>query len=63
MGTHLMDIYSVLHFTSGVLIEKLGIGFVYAFVLHLIFEYLENTTYGVYMAHLMTKITIYSISP
>ena len=49
MGTYFIDTYSALHFMSGIVIEKVGVGFVYAFILHLIFEYLENTSYGVYI--------------
>lgn len=42
MGTKLIDQYSLLHFSTGILARFFRIPFLHWFVLHLIFEYYEN---------------------
>ena len=48
MGEYFTDQYSLLHFASGVMAYFFGINFYVWFILHLIFEIVENTKYGVY---------------
>jgi len=46
MGVLLIDKYSILHFCVGVLWQTLGWNLLSLFVLHTIFEWIENTEYG-----------------
>lgn len=46
MGKKLVDQYSLLHFSSGVLAYFFGIKFWIWFILHLAFELIENTQTG-----------------
>jgi hypothetical protein len=42
MGTKLIDQYSLLHFSTGIIARFLHVPFVYWFIFHIIFEYVEN---------------------
>jgi len=46
MGTQLTDKFSLLHFATGIIAYYWGISFITWFLIHLIYEYLENTVYG-----------------
>jgi hypothetical protein len=46
MGYKFIDKYSLLHFTSGIVAYYLGIKFWYWFLIHLLFEIIENSTCG-----------------
>ena len=47
MGHQLFDQYTYLHFAVGVIAYFWNISLVYWFVLHSIFEFVENTQMGV----------------
>lgn len=47
MGVYFTDQYSLLHFSSGVIAYFFGINIWAWFLLHLLFEMIENTTTGV----------------
>jgi len=42
MGKELFDRYSILHFISGMIAKELNIPFWWWFIIHVIFEYVEN---------------------
>ena len=46
MGTILFDQYTLLHFSSGIIAYFFGISFILWNVIHILFEYLENTVHG-----------------
>jgi hypothetical protein len=46
MGIHFTDKYSLLHFASGIIAYYWGISFMLWFIIHLLFEYVENTNIG-----------------
>jgi hypothetical protein len=46
MGLYFLDQYSLLHFASGVVAYFLGIPLIWWFVINIIFEALENSTFG-----------------
>ena len=46
MGFKFTDRYSLLHFASGIIAYYWGISFATWFVIHLLYEYLENTKQG-----------------
>lgn len=46
MGIHFTDQYSLLHFASGIIAYYWGISFILWFIIHLLFEYVENTNLG-----------------
>jgi len=46
MGVHLLDQYSLLHFASGVIAYFWHVPFVAWFIIHLVFEVVENTQAG-----------------
>ena len=46
MGIYLFDQYSLLHFASGVIAYFFGINWVVWFLLHSLFEFVENTNAG-----------------
>ncbi len=48
MGTHLIDKYSLLHFATGIIFCFFNISLLNSFILHTIFEIVENTKQGVY---------------
>lgn len=47
MGLQLFDQYTYLHFAVGVIVYFWNISLVYWFVLHSIFEFVENTQMGI----------------
>ena len=49
MGSRLFDAYSLLHFSVGVLAYFWSISLLQIIVLHILFEYVENTTMGMYI--------------
>ena len=46
MGFKFTDRYSLLHFASGIIAYYWGISFATWFIIHLLYEYLENTKQG-----------------
>ena len=48
MGTTIFDQYTLLHSASGVMFYFFGFSFTMMFIIHTLFEYVENTKYGVY---------------
>jgi hypothetical protein len=46
MGTQFTDNFSLLHFATGIVVYYWNISFVTWFIIHFIFEYTENTEYG-----------------
>lgn len=46
MGIHFTDKYSLLHFGVGIVAYYWNISFIAWFVLHVVYEYIENTEYG-----------------
>ena len=46
MGFKFTDRYSLLHFASGIIAYYWGISFATWFIIHLLYEYLENTMQG-----------------
>ena len=56
MGKTLIDQFSILHFSTGVIAYFWGISFVNFLILHTIFEILENTKKGVYFIDTYLKI-------
>ena len=53
MGNNLIDQYSLLHFSTGIIARFFHIPFTYFFIMHFIFEYFENIPE---IAHLINKI-------
>ena len=47
MGTYFTDKYSLLHFANGVIAYYWNISFILWFILHLLYEYIENTQQGI----------------
>ena len=47
MGVYFIDQYSLLHFSAGVIVYFFGIDFGTWYILHMLFEILENTDSGV----------------
>lgn len=56
MGKTLIDQFSLLHFSTGVVAYFWGISFINWLILHTIFEILENTKKGVYFIDTYLKI-------
>ena len=46
MGTYFTDKFSLLHFAVGIIVYYWNMSFILWFILHMIFEYVENTKYG-----------------
>jgi len=46
MGLYFTDKYSLLHFAVGIIVYYWNITFVTWFIIHISFEYIENTNYG-----------------
>ncbi len=46
MGTNILDRYSLLHFFVGFIFRLLRIPLYHTIILNVIFEYVENTPYG-----------------
>ena len=47
MGLNLADQYSLLHFAVGIVFYFWNTPFIFALILHTVFEIVENTTYGI----------------
>jgi hypothetical protein len=47
MGIYFTDKYSLLHFTNGIIAYYWNISFTLWFILHLLYEYIENTQQGI----------------
>lgn len=56
MGKYFLDQYSLLHFTSGVVCRYLNLSFILLLVLHIIFEYVENSQKGMYFINNYFKL-------
>ncbi len=56
MGLMLFDQYTYLHFASGIIAYFWNISFVNWIILHTIFEYIENTNYGI---NIINKFTFW----
>lgn len=46
MGTYFFDQYSILHMASGIIAYFFGIKLIHWIIIHVLFEYIENTQYG-----------------
>jgi len=55
MGNNFLDQYSFLHFASGILAYYWNISFFNLFILHTIFEYVENTEFGMNVINTLFK--------
>ena len=49
MGIHFLDQYTYLHFAVGIIVYFWNISLLNLFILHVIFEMLENTQMGIYV--------------
>ncbi len=56
MGVFLTDKFSLLHFATGIVVYYWGMSFLTWFVLHMWFEWFENTNYGM---KIINKITLW----
>jgi hypothetical protein len=56
MGFHFTDKYSLLHFATGIIAYYWSISFVLWFIIHLLYEYIENTEQGI---KIINKIKIW----
>ncbi len=56
MGVHYFDQYTYLHFAVGIIAYFWNISFVNWFILHVIFEFVENTQLGV---HIINKYILF----
>ena len=56
MGLNIFDAYSLLHFASGIIAFFWGLPIIWWYIIHAIYEYFENTTYGM---KLINKIPYY----
>ena len=56
MGIYFTDKYSLLHFANGVIAYYWNISFTLWFILHLLYEYIENTQQGI---QIINKINIW----
>lgn len=48
MGKNIIDQYSLLHFAAGIVVYFWGMSLETWFILHLLFEIIENTSQGIY---------------
>jgi len=48
MGIQFVDKYSLLHFAVGILFRFFNLNFTISLLLHILFEIIENSKYGVY---------------
>ena len=46
MGSYFTDKFSLLHFATGIIVYYWNMSFLLWFILHLLFEYIENTESG-----------------
>jgi len=47
MGQNIFDQYTYLHFSVGIIMYFLGFSLIWTIILHIIFEFVENTTEGI----------------
>ncbi len=59
MGQRFLDQYSFLHYAVGVVAYFWGIPFVFAILVHTLFEWIENTSYGMRFIN----VTLHGIWP
>ena len=55
MGYLFADQYSLLHFASGIILYFWSITFINSILLHIAFEYIENTKYGMHFINTYFK--------
>jgi hypothetical protein len=55
MGTYFFDQYSILHMASGIIAYFFGIKLEQWIIIHILFEYVENTSYGINFINLYLK--------
>jgi hypothetical protein len=48
MGEFFLDKYSLLHFAVGIIFRFLNINFTSSLIFHILFEFVENSDYGIY---------------
>tara|TARA_B110000285_G_scaffold211166_1_gene253618 strand:+ start:995 stop:1285 length:291 start_codon:yes stop_codon:yes gene_type:complete len=48
MGVYFTDKFSLLHFATGIIVYYWNVSFLFWFIIHLLFEYIENTETGMY---------------
>lgn len=56
MGFRLIDQYSLLHMSTGVIMYFFNFSLLTSFIIHFIFEILENTSYGI---NIINKISFW----
>lgn len=56
MGKYLLDVYSILHFTVGILWRYMGFDIISLLLLHSIFEICENSKIGMHIINTYFKI-------
>ena len=56
MGQYLFDQYSILHFAVGIIAYFWNISFMTTLILHILFEIIENTPYGMHIINTYMKI-------
>jgi len=56
MGTRFTDEYSLLHLACGIVVYYWNVSFIWWFIIHLLFEYAENTSTGM---TLINRITLW----
>lgn len=56
MGKYLLDVYSILHFATGILWRYMGFDIISLLLLHTIFEILENSKIGMHIINTHFKI-------
>jgi len=57
MGEYFFDEFSLLHFASGIILQFFSFSFNVHLLIHILFEILENTQYGIYLINKLYKIT------
>lgn len=56
MGRYFTDQYSLLHLATGIIMYFWGFSASFTFIIHTIFELIENTEYGMYFINNYFKI-------
>ncbi len=56
MGTYLLDQYTLLHMATGVIAYFFRLSLPSWILIHIVFEYIENTKEGMYMINTYLKI-------
>lgn len=55
MGKQFFDQYSILHMATGIIAYFFGIELFHWIIIHFIFEYIENTTFGINIINSLFK--------